>query len=155
MILTASRAFLGSQNFSYTSLERNRELGLITSNPIIRASLRRTFDSDYAGARPYTAPSRSSRGSPSGSGAPSPSPAGAHCSASTSYSSRYDDYDVYVHSNQPGQTVTVTDAAGRSASYHTDSSGYADVYFRAPASAAGETVTVHAGPATCHAKLSP
>ena len=34
MILTASRVFLGSQNFSYTSLERNRELGLITSNPI-------------------------------------------------------------------------------------------------------------------------
>ena len=39
MILTSSRVFLGSQNFSYTSLERNRELGLITSNPTIRASL--------------------------------------------------------------------------------------------------------------------
>ena len=154
MILSASRVFLGSQNFSYTSLERNRELGLITSNPTIRASLRRTFDSDYAGARPYTAPSHSPGGTSSGSAAPSPSSAGAHCRASTSYSSRYADYDVYVHSNQPGQTVTVADAAGRSASYHTDSSGYADVYFRAPASAAGETVTVNAGPATCHAKLS-
>lgn len=155
MILTSSRVFLGSQNFSSSSLQRNRELGLITSNPTIRGSLRRTFDSDYAGARPYTAPSHSSGGSSSGSGAPSPSPAGAQCSARTSHSSRYTDYDVYVHSNQPGQTVTVTDATGRSASYHTDSSGYADVYFRAPASAAGETVTVHAGPATCHAKLSP
>ena len=155
MILTSSRVFLGSQNFSYTSLERNRELGLITPNPTIRASLRRTFDSDYASARRYTAPSHSSSGTSSGSATPSPSSAGAHCSASTSYSSRYTDYDVYVHSNQPGQTVTVTDAAGRSDSYHTDSSGYADVYFRAPASAAGETVTVHAGPATCHAKLSP
>ncbi len=155
MILSASRVFLGSQNFSYTSLQRNRELGLITPNPTIRASLRQTFDSDYAGARPYTAPSRPSRGSSSGSATPSPSSAGAHCSASTSYSNRYTDYDVYVHSNQPGQTVSVTDAAGRSASYHTDSSGYADVYFRAPASAAGETVTVHAGPATCHTKLSP
>ena len=155
MILSASRVFLGSQNFSYTSLERNRELGLITSNPTVRASVRRTFDSDYAGARPYTTASHSSGGSSSGSGAPSPSSAGAHCSASTSYSSRYADYDVYVHSNQPGQTVTVTDAAGRSARYHTDSSGYADVYFRAPAGAAGETITVHAGPATCHAKLSP
>jgi phosphatidylserine/phosphatidylglycerophosphate/cardiolipin synthase-like enzyme len=155
MILTSRRVFLGSQNFSYTSLERNRELGLITSNPTLRASLRRTFDSDYAGARPYTARSQSSGGSPSGSGAPSSSPTGARCSASTSYSSRYADYDVYVHSNQPGQTVTVTDATGSSANYHTDSSGYADVYFRAPASATGETVTVHAGPATCHAKLSP
>ena len=154
MILTSSRLFLGSQNFSYTSLERSRELGLITSNPTIRASLRHTFDSDYAGARPYNAPSHSSGGSSSGSGGPGPGSAGAQCSASTSYSSRYTDYDVYVHSNQPGQTVTLTDAAGRSASYHTDSSGYADVYFRAPASAAGETVTVHAGPATCHAKLS-
>ena len=48
MILTPSRAFLGSQNFSSTSLEKNRELGLITSNPTIRASLRRTFDADYA-----------------------------------------------------------------------------------------------------------
>ena len=62
MILTSSRVFFGSQNFSYTSLERNRELGLITSNPTVRASLRRTFDSDYAGARPYTASSRSSGG---------------------------------------------------------------------------------------------
>ena len=153
MILTSSRVFVGSQNFSDTSLEKNRELGLITSNPTIRASLRRTFDADYAGARPYTAPSHSSGGSSSDSATPSPSAAGARCSASTSYSSRYGDYDVYVHSNQPGQTVTVTDAAGRSASYHTDSSGYADVYFRAPASAAGETVTIRAGPATCHAML--
>ncbi len=155
MILSASRVFVGSQNFSSTSLEKNRELGLITSNPTIRASVRRTFDADYAGASPYTAPSHSFGGSSSGSAAPSTSSAGARCSASTSYSSRYGDYDVYVHSNQPRQTVTVTDAAGRSASYHTDSSGYADVYFRAPASAAGETVTVHVGPATCHAMLSP
>ena len=146
MILTSSRVFLGSPKLSSTSLERNRELGLITSNPTIRASLRRTFDADYAGARPYTAPSHFSGDSSSGSGTPSPSSAGAQCSASTSYSSRYGGYDVYVHSNQPRQTVTVTDAAGRSASYHTDSSGYADVYFRAPASAAGETVTVTPGP---------
>ncbi len=155
MILTSRRVFLGSQNFSYTSLERNRELGLITSDATIRASLRRTFDSDYAGARPYAGPSHSSGGSSSGSGSRSSGSAGAQCSASSSYSRRYGDYDVYVHSNQLGQTVTVTDAAGRSASYHTDSSGYADVYFRAPASAAGETVTVHAGTATCHAELRP
>lgn len=78
---------------------------------------------------------------------------GARCSASASYSSRYHDYDVYVHSNQPSQTVTVTDASGRTASYHTDASGYADVYFRAPASAAGETVTVHVDGATCQETL--
>jgi hypothetical protein len=60
---------------------------------------------------------------------------------------------VYVHSNQPLQTVTVSDDSGRTASYHTDASGYADVYFKAPASAAGETVTVHVGAATCQMTL--
>jgi hypothetical protein len=75
------------------------------------------------------------------------------CSVSASYSDRYHDYDVYVHSNQPERTVTVTDTAGRSASWHTDASGYADVYFRAPASAAGETVTARAGGATCQTTL--
>jgi hypothetical protein len=80
-------------------------------------------------------------------------PAGAQCSASASYSSRYHDYDVYVHSNQPSETVTVSDGSGRTASYHTDASGYADVYFKAPASSAGETVIVHVGPATCQTTL--
>jgi phosphatidylserine/phosphatidylglycerophosphate/cardiolipin synthase-like enzyme len=51
MILTTRRAFLGSENFSYTSLERNRELGLtFTTRGLIR-SLRATFDSDFAHAR--------------------------------------------------------------------------------------------------------
>ena len=40
-----------------------------------------------------------------------------------SYSSRYNDYDVYVHSNQPDQTVTVTDAYGHSDTWHTDAPG--------------------------------
>jgi hypothetical protein len=75
------------------------------------------------------------------------------CSLSASYSDRHHDYDVYVHSNQPDQTVTVTDTAGRSTSWHTDASGYADVYFRAPASARGETVTARVGGATCHTTL--
>ena len=70
-----------------------------------------------------------------------------------SYSARYRDWDVYVHSNQPGQTATVTDTSGRSDSYHTSPDGYADVYFKAPKSAAGETVTVHVGSAACTAKL--
>ena len=45
-----------------------------------------------------------------------PSSSGARCSASVSYSSRYHDYVVYVHSNQPSQTVTVTDGSGRTVS---------------------------------------
>jgi phosphatidylserine/phosphatidylglycerophosphate/cardiolipin synthase-like enzyme len=45
-------AYLGSQNFSYTSLERNRELGVIvTSDPIVH-SLESTFGADFGLARP-------------------------------------------------------------------------------------------------------
>jgi len=55
MILTPSRVFLGSENFSFGSMSQNRELGLITSAKTIRTSLRRTFDRDYAGATPFAA----------------------------------------------------------------------------------------------------
>jgi hypothetical protein len=82
-----------------------------------------------------------------------PSTPVARCSASAQYSSRYDDYDVYVHSNQPDQTVTVTAPGGQSASWYTDSSGYADVYFHAGRSAAGEQVTVRVGAASCSTTL--
>jgi hypothetical protein len=82
-----------------------------------------------------------------------PSAAGGQCSLSASYSSRYDDYDVYVHSNQPDHTVTVTDGSGHRASWRTDSTGYADVYFKAPATASGEPVTAHVGTATCYGRL--
>lgn len=54
MILTPSRAFVGSENFSWTSMNRNRELGLIITDPTILSSLRQTFNADYAGARPYS-----------------------------------------------------------------------------------------------------
>jgi hypothetical protein len=80
-----------------------------------------------------------------------PTPA-AWCSASAEYSSRYSDYDVYVHSNQQDQTVTVT-GAGTSASWYTDHSGYADVYFHAGPSATGDRVTVEVGEANCSAAL--
>ena len=75
------------------------------------------------------------------------------CTASASYNSRYGDWDVYVHSNQPGQTVNVTTSGGATASYHTDSSGYADVYLHAPQSATGQSVTVTVGSATCGTTL--
>jgi hypothetical protein len=95
----------------------------------------------------------SGRASARGGGATAPSSGSGRCTASASYSSRYDDYDVYVHSNQPKETVTVTDGSGREKSWHTDSSGYADVYFKAPANASGETVTVHVGSASCQTTL--
>jgi len=71
---------------------------------------------------------------------------GARCTASASYDATYGDYDIYVHSNQPDRTVTATASNGASRSWHTDSSGYADVYLDA---GAGDTVKVTVGAATC------
>jgi hypothetical protein len=75
-----------------------------------------------------------------------PSGGGAWCTASASYNSTYHDFDVYVHSNQPGRTVTATASNGASHSYRTNASGYADVYLRA---ASGDTVRVTVGGASC------
>jgi hypothetical protein len=85
--------------------------------------------------------------------APVQKPGSGRCTLRASYNSRYHDYDVYVHSNEPGQTVTVTDAAGHSVSWHTDSAGYADVYFRAPADPPGTPVTAHVGGTSCAGAL--
>ena len=85
--------------------------------------------------------------------APSAQSATATCTASASYDSKYRDWNVYVHSNQPSQTVTVTASGGQTASYHTNSSGYADVYLHAPESASGQHVTVTVGSASCGAIL--
>jgi hypothetical protein len=87
---------------------------------------------------------------PSGSQAPGQ---GAECSLTASYSSRYHDYDVYVHSNQPGQTVIVTDADGHADSWHTDGSGYADVYFKSGGFAPGRQITARVGQASCAGTL--
>jgi hypothetical protein len=100
----------------------------------------------------WTALARPESGTPPRSGGTPQPGAPAKCTATTQYSSQYDDYDVYVHSNQPDRLVTVT-AGGASASWQTDSSGYADVYLHAAESAAGEPVTVRAGSATCTTTL--
>ena len=47
------RVFLGSENFSVGSLQRNRELGLITTSPSILASIGKAVASDFAGATPW------------------------------------------------------------------------------------------------------
>jgi hypothetical protein len=70
----------------------------------------------------------------------------AWCTASASYDATYGDYDIYVHSNQPDKTVTATASNGASQSWHTDSTGYADVYLYADP---GDTVRVAVGAATC------
>jgi cardiolipin synthase len=52
VIADAAQAFVGSQNFSSTSLDQNRELGLITSDPNIVGSLAKTFADDWQNATP-------------------------------------------------------------------------------------------------------
>jgi hypothetical protein len=85
---------------------------------------------------------------PASSSAPTPS-----CTVTGSFNSQYDDFDVYVHSNQPDQTVIVTTSGVPSASWHTDSTGYADVYLKASDSAAGQRVMATVGGASCSGTL--
>jgi hypothetical protein len=85
---------------------------------------------------------------------PTSAPAqGAECTLTASYSSSNNDYDVYVHSNQPDQTVTVTDAEGHTDSWHTNGSGYADVYFKSGGYAPGRQITARVGRARCSTTL--
>ncbi|MGI8447773.1 MAG: hypothetical protein ACR2MP_11460 [Streptosporangiaceae bacterium] len=42
-----AKVFIGSENFSSTSLTRNRELGLITANQKVMSSIASTFAADY------------------------------------------------------------------------------------------------------------
>ena len=46
-------AYLGSQNFSFYSLEKNRELGMFVTDTSILSQLEKIFDADYEGARIY------------------------------------------------------------------------------------------------------
>jgi hypothetical protein len=98
------------------------------------------------GVTPSSSPDASSP--PVGESTPRPS-----CTVTASYNSQYNDYDVYVHSNQPDQTVSVTTDGARSASWHTDSTGYADVYLKASRSAAGQGVTATVGSVSCSGTL--
>ena len=130
------RVLLGSQNFSVASLDYNRELGILSSDPAVVTAVAATLAGDYAGAAPYSpAP------------APATSSGAAWCMATASvYNASDDENNVYVHSNQPDQDATAT-AAGYSHSYRTDSSGYALIYLNGPPPGAKITVTV--GGATC------
>ena len=96
-----------------------------------------------AAPSPTPSPTRTSRSSPQSG----------HCTVTASCDSTYHDYDVYVHSNQPHQAVTITETGGDSDSWHTDSTGYADVYFHASSGAAGEQIRARVGPASCNGTL--
>lgn len=46
-------AFVGSENFSYYSLNKNRELGLTTTDSSVLSQLSSTINNDYSGGNPY------------------------------------------------------------------------------------------------------
>jgi cardiolipin synthase A/B len=50
---TDARAFIGSENFSATSLDYNRELGIVFLNPTLIASVTQTFARDWDSATPW------------------------------------------------------------------------------------------------------
>jgi cardiolipin synthase len=133
------RVLVGSENFSAASLGFNRELGIVTRDRAVAASISKTLARDYAGAAPY---------SPAAAPSPARSPAsGARCTATASvYRAADDENNVYVHSHQPYRSATAT-AGGYSHSYQTNGSGYALIYLNGPPPGARITVTV--GGATC------
>jgi cardiolipin synthase A/B len=48
-----AKIFLGSQNFSSTSLTSNRELGLIITDTGVISSVNATLSADFAGGTPW------------------------------------------------------------------------------------------------------
>lgn len=53
IIADGTQAFIGSENFSATSLNNNRELGIVIVKPEIIASLNSTFQTDWKNAAPF------------------------------------------------------------------------------------------------------
>jgi len=47
-------AGVGSENFSSTSLNRNREIGLVISNSAIMSAIARSFAADFATGKHWT-----------------------------------------------------------------------------------------------------
>ena len=138
--LRDQRVLVGSQNFSVASLNYNRELGVITTDPAVVAVLSTTLASDYAHAAADTSAATSSSSRPTTAGP-------ARCTATASvYDAARRENNVYVHSNQPYQQATAT-AGGYSHSYETDGTGYALIYLNGPLPGAQITVTVSG--ATC------
>jgi phosphatidylserine/phosphatidylglycerophosphate/cardiolipin synthase-like enzyme len=141
--------FLGSQNFSASSLEYNRELGIITTDAALVGPVDDTVASDFAGATVFTAPTSPTPTSPYGAASPTAAPtSGAWCQASAApandgYSG---DYDVDVTSNQPDTEATASDSTD-TWSDKTDGSGsrVITLYHTSP----GQSITVTVGGATC------
>ncbi|MBA2597129.1 MAG: hypothetical protein H0V00_10950 [Chloroflexia bacterium] len=56
IVADGERAFIGSQNLSATSLDQNRELGIIVDDPVNLARVSRTFELDFRSGMPEQQP---------------------------------------------------------------------------------------------------
>ena len=143
VVADGASLFLGSQNFSVSSLVYNRELGIITTDPALVGAVSKTVAADFGGATPFRAPASVP------AAASQPTPGGSpFCSATTAPAD--DGYpgddDVSVTSDQPDQKVTAADATDTWSGY-TNGSGSATILLYH--TSAGEAVTVTVGSARC------
>ncbi len=143
VVADGASLFLGSQNFSISSLDYNRELGIITSDPALAGAVSQTVSADFAGATPFHAPATTTTTAspPTTSGGPSCSATAA--SANDGYP---EDYDVQVTSNQPDKEATASDANDTWSEY-TNGSGSAVILLYH--TSVGEVITVTVGGAQC------
>ncbi len=143
VVADGASLFVGSQNFSESSLDHNRELGVITSDPALVAAVSRTVGADFAGATPFQVPvtPTTTANQPGTGGGPSCS-----VTASPANDGYPEDYDVYVTSNQPDAEATASDA-NDTWSEHTDGSGSTTI--RLYHTTVGEAITVTVGAARC------
>jgi cardiolipin synthase len=56
IVVDGERAFVGSQNLSATSLDQNRELGIVVDDPVNLSRLTRTFSIDFRAATTMESP---------------------------------------------------------------------------------------------------
>ncbi|HEU0116967.1 MAG TPA: phospholipase D-like domain-containing protein [Thermomicrobiales bacterium] len=52
ILVDGQRAFVGSQNFTATSLDQNREVGIVVDDPAVLARIEKTFAADFATGKP-------------------------------------------------------------------------------------------------------
>ena len=143
VVADGASLFLGSQNFSQSSLDYNRELGIITGDPALVGAVSRTVGADFAGATPFQAPvtTTTTAGQPAASGGPS-----CRATASPANDGYPEDYDVSVTSDQPDEKATASDANDTWSEY-TNGSGSATILLYH--TGAGEPITVTVGAAQC------
>jgi cardiolipin synthase A/B len=141
--------FLGSQNFSVSSLDYNRELGIITTDASLVGPVYQTVASDFAGATVLAAPTASNSASSTGTASAATAPASrASCQASSvpandGYSG---DYNVDITSNQPYTEATASDSTDK---WSDETNGSGDVVIKLYYTTAGQSITVTVGAATC------